>query len=117
MRRYRGIDSFRCTRGGTFPRSRTCDSAPPGLFFAQSFEQQRHHFLCQVVIERGMAYEQPKDSRAINHVENKLPINLLVDLSTLDAAIKNRSRSFAPGLKKSFTKKRRKFLVGFAFRN
>jgi len=61
-----------------------------------------------------MSDEQTKDSRTIDHVEDKLPVNILIDLSTLNSAIKDHSSGFTPRLEKSLAKKRREFLIGLS---
>ena len=45
-----------------------------------------------------MSNDHTVDGRAKDQVEQELPVKILVDLSAFNAAIKNDSAGFAPGL-------------------
>ena len=64
-----------------------------------------------------MSNDHTEDGRAINQVEHELPVKILVDLSPFNAAIKNDSYGFAPGLEEPLAKERREFLIDLTFCN
>jgi len=64
-----------------------------------------------------MSSDQSVDGQAMDQVEHELPVKILVDLSSFDAAIKNDFDGFSHGLDEPLAKERRKFLIGLTFRN
>jgi hypothetical protein len=64
-----------------------------------------------------MSNDHTVDGRPKGQVEQELPVKILVDLSAFNAAIKNDSGGFAPGLDEQLAKERRKFLIDLTFRN
>src|ERR1700691_2530115 len=64
-----------------------------------------------------MSNDHTVDGRAKGQVDQELPVKILVHLSVFNAAIKNDSGGFAPGLDEPLAKERRKFLIDLTFRN
>ena len=62
-----------------------------------------------------MSNDHPVNGRAIDQVEHELPVKILFDLSSFNAAIKNHSDGFAPGLEEQFAKERCKFHIHLTF--
>jgi multidrug efflux pump subunit AcrA (membrane-fusion protein) len=64
-----------------------------------------------------MSNDHTVDGRAKGQVEQELPVKILVHLSAFNAAIKNDSGGFAPGLDEPLAKESREFLIDLTFRN
>ena len=64
-----------------------------------------------------MSNDQSVDDQATYQVAHELPVKILVDLSSFNAAIQNNLDGFAHGLNEPLVKERRKFLIDLTFRN
>src|SRR5580698_4683544 len=105
------------TRDSAFSNSLTCNCSPFRGSIIQTSKQDRHHVICYFDFKGGVSNDHAVDGRAVDHVEHEFPVKILVDLSPFNAAIKNDSDGFAPGLEEPLAEEIREFLIALTFRN